>query len=197
MHWLVGGLILFMTLTELWLGLSIYCVSVAGVICFGLYIFTATAMYVPLLLCMCAETVCMTVGFVSVCVVCYELGVCVCVCVLISDRFLSFDLMRWLAPWGDYLRIHDKNAVAPKVVIAIVQSIAALIVVITIIVVCVQIWLKDANVNDGSFYSACVIGELSGGLHWAWYLGFGGGAWSVLCVWFSVVYAYVVSCTCV
>ena len=45
-HWLIGGFILFLTLAELWLGLSIYCVSVTAVVCFGLYIVVTTAMCV-------------------------------------------------------------------------------------------------------------------------------------------------------
>jgi hypothetical protein len=41
----VGGFILLFTLAELYLGISIWCISPLGIAAFGIFIFTATALY--------------------------------------------------------------------------------------------------------------------------------------------------------
>ena len=83
--------------------------------------------------------------------------------------------MRWLAPWGDHLRSHEKIREAPRVALIIAEIVGGLVVLVTVIVIAFQIWVKNAGANSKSFYGACTLGDLSGGLHWAWYFGFGGG----------------------
>jgi hypothetical protein len=83
--------------------------------------------------------------------------------------------MRWLAPWGEYLRLHDKNIAAPKLALWIAQAVGALIMFIALVLVMYQVWAKDPDSNTKRFYRTCEVGSLQGGYIWAWYLGFGGG----------------------